>query len=108
MLQNMFIGIKFIHTHTHTGPICHSRFSQILLSLWHVNTHIEGLVMYVKGIQYFYNNSNVCIIKNQKRIRFIAKQDKIPQTTYWLNVKSWSEARTLSVGRNCPDTVICN
>lgn len=56
----------------------------------------------------FHNNSKVCIIKNQKRIRFIAKQDKIPQTTYWLNVKPWSEARTLSVGRNCPETVICN
>lgn len=56
--------------------ICHSCLTQgqIISSLWHVNTYPEGLVMYVKSTQYFYNNSNVSII----RIRFMAKQDDSP------------------------------
>lgn len=56
--------------------ICHSCLTQgqMISSLWHVNTHPEGLVMYVKSSQYFYNNNNVSII----RIRFMDKQDDSP------------------------------
>lgn len=56
--------------------ICHSCLTQgqMISFLWHVNTYPEGLVMYVKSTQYFYNNSNLSII----RIRLMAKQDDSP------------------------------